>query len=157
MASIRISDRRGGELADSTRQHQTILLDSKNEEEEGSPGARPEDSSSSPWGHWTIAILTHVLALVIGFLVAWFVFPRLLVVGVPIDPQTGRPMMDVAPVKPGPNGIEGGQPSIKNDVDKGKLREEPPAPKSDGVHTSAECGVSFAVMNCCAKGRCRVF
>src|SRR5882762_8864091 len=126
VASIKIADRRGGELADSTRQHQTILVNSEVEEEDGSIGDRPGDGISSTWGHWTITILSHVLALVTGFLVAWFVFPRLLVVGVPVDSETGRPMMDSTPAKSGPDGMEGSRPSVKNGVDQNKLHEGPP-------------------------------
>jgi len=133
VASVKISDRRGGELADSTRQHQPILLNSEEEEEDGVVGDRSKDEHSIPWGRWMTTILTHVLALVIGFLVSWYVFPRLLVVGVPIDPQTGRPMMDSTPARPALNGIQGSQSSIKNDVDKDRLRDEQPVPKSNGV------------------------
>jgi proteasome lid subunit RPN8/RPN11 len=133
VASIKIADRRGGELADSTRQHQTILVNSEEEEADGSIGDRPGDGISSAWGRWTITILSHVLALVTGFLVAWFVFPRLLVVGVPVDSQTGRPMMDSTPAKSGADGMESSRPSVKNDADQNKLREGPPTPKSDGV------------------------
>jgi hypothetical protein len=78
-------------------------------------------------------ILTHVLVLVIGFLVAWFVFPRLVVVGVPVDPQTGRPMLESSPTKLSPQEFVGGQPSPANDADKNKLRENSPAPNPGGV------------------------
>ena len=133
VASIKISDRRGGELAESTRQHQTIVMNSEEEKADGSIGDRPRNGISSAWKHWTITILSHVLALVTGFLVAWFVFPRLLVVGVPIDSQTGRPVMDSTPARSGPDGIEGSRPAVKNEMDQDKLRQGPPTPKSDGV------------------------
>jgi proteasome lid subunit RPN8/RPN11 len=133
VSSIKVSDRKGGEPAESTRQHQTILLNSDQEGGDTSFGDRPTEEISSTWKRWTIAILTHVLALAIGFLVSWFVFPRLLVVGVPVDPQTGRPMMDSPPARPSPNGFQGGQPSILNDGNKGKPSESSPVPNPAGV------------------------
>jgi proteasome lid subunit RPN8/RPN11 len=133
VSSIKISDRRGGELADSTRKHETILVDSGEEEEPVRVADHPGETDFIPWGRWTTTILTHLLALAIGFLVSWYVFPRLLVVGVPVDPQTGRPLADSTPAKPAPGGIFGGQPSIQNDADKDKLPQEPPPATPDGV------------------------
>jgi proteasome lid subunit RPN8/RPN11 len=132
VASIKISDRRGGEPAESTRQQQTSILDSS-EEEDLDFARGSQRNSPAPLSGWVTTILTHVLVLVIGFLVAWFVFPRLVVVGVPVDPQTGRPMLESSPTKLSPQEFVGGQPSPANDADKNKLRENSPAPNPGGV------------------------
>jgi proteasome lid subunit RPN8/RPN11 len=131
IASIKIVDQRGGEPAHSARQHQTVLLDTGEDQEDGILEDRAERGISNPWARWTITVLTHALALLIGVLVAWYVFPRLLVVGVPIDPQTGRPMMGSTPENPGSKGA-----SIKNDLGQDKLNQQPPVPKSDGAKGS---------------------
>jgi proteasome lid subunit RPN8/RPN11 len=133
VSSIKMSDRRGGEPADSTRKHETILVNSEEEEVDGPIGDRADDLDSIPWGRWTTTILTHVLALVIGFLVSWFLFPRPVFVAVPVDPQTGRPLTESTPTKPSANGIFGAQPSIQNDEDKNNLRPSPPPTAPDSV------------------------
>jgi proteasome lid subunit RPN8/RPN11 len=133
VASIKISDRRGGEPAESTQQHPAVHAISGQEDEELLVGNRSDESLPAPWKRWTIAILTHVLALALGFLVSWFVFPRLLVVGVPIDPQTGRPMLDSPFARPAPNGIGSSQLPGTNEGNKDKPSGPSPAPQPDGV------------------------
>jgi proteasome lid subunit RPN8/RPN11 len=133
VSSIRISDRRGGEPADSTRKHETILANSEEEEVDRSVRGRLEDRDAITWERWTTTILTHLLALAIGFLVSWYVFPRVLVVGVPIDPQTGRPLEGSTPAKPAPSGIFGAQSPNSNDADQDKIRQGTPPAPPDGV------------------------
>ena len=133
IASIKISDRSGGEPAEFARQVEAVIPDSSQEQEDIAREEGPEDRTSISMPRWTTTILTHMVALLAGFLVAWFLFPRLLVVGVPVDPQTGRPMMDTTPAKALPNGMEGSQPTLKNDADTDKPRNKPSVPNADGV------------------------
>jgi hypothetical protein len=52
----------------------------------------------------TTTIFSYLTALLAGFLIAWYLFPRVELVPVPIDPMTGRPLagygMDVPQGKP---------------------------------------------------------
>lgn len=130
VASIRISDRRGGEPADLHRKIPAGQFQPEGESD--LEIVRPNEEASPPNFSLAILILTHVLALGIGFLVAWYVFPRLVVLGVPVDPQTGRPLTDSAPAQPGANANPAGQPPSSPDASREKPQEFTP-PKTDGA------------------------
>jgi proteasome lid subunit RPN8/RPN11 len=46
------------------------------------------------------AILSHLSILCLGFALAYFLFPRLVIMAVPMDPVTGRPLGPVVEVSP---------------------------------------------------------
>ena len=127
VASIQLSDQRGGEPADLNQKHPPLEL---NAEDSDLETVRPDPEASAPSYPWAVFVLTHILALGIGLLIAWYVFPRLVVMGVPVDPQTGRPLMESAPVHPGMNGNSTDQPASKDEMNKEKPANEPP-PKTD--------------------------
>jgi proteasome lid subunit RPN8/RPN11 len=89
---VSFSDPRGGEectenhgAMESVVQHDDedmdqIIVKSRYTEQEESPAVR-----------WVGAILTHLLALGLGVLIAWYIFPRVIVV--PVDPRTGSPLI----------------------------------------------------------------
>lgn len=133
IASIKIFDRKGGELADPSRKHEPPMLDPAEDEESLLGTQRSGSPDSSLWARWTITLLTHVLALGIGLFVAWYIFPRLLVIGVPVDPQTGRSMTESAPARPGTNGGQADQPPPTNSANQGEPIQAPLAPKLDGA------------------------
>ena len=87
------------------RLSQIAILDRGHGERAAMGGAEPvseaqEEDSGRPLGNggserssqysWTTTVLTHFVALLLGLALAWFLFPRILVMPVPIDPQTGR-------------------------------------------------------------------
>jgi proteasome lid subunit RPN8/RPN11 len=131
IASIRISDARGGEPAETVQKHESIAGISEEEHEEA--GHFMEERSTAPWARWTVTILTHVLALFIGLLVAWFVFPRLVVVGVAVDPQTGRPIADPGIDRPGVGENQSRRQSLINNAEKEQHPDAPTIPQPDAV------------------------
>jgi proteasome lid subunit RPN8/RPN11 len=69
--------------------------------EPGPAGARPElQSETTPaWIRWGTAALKYLSAMVLGFAIAYFLFPRFFLVA--INPLTGEPML-VRPQGPPP-------------------------------------------------------
>jgi len=56
-----------------------------------SAGASEENSNDSLL-RLTATIFSYLTVLILGAMITWFFFPRIELVGVPIDPQTGRPL-----------------------------------------------------------------
>jgi proteasome lid subunit RPN8/RPN11 len=126
VASIEISDRSGGVEIDPNPRPEPAIFDGEDEDQSGAarqPAPQPPEAVLG-WMRWTTTILSHLSALCLGLVIAWYVFPRVVVLGVPIDPQTGRPMVEeAAPIKSQPNGLD----------DARKRPSRPPAePKTNG-------------------------
>jgi proteasome lid subunit RPN8/RPN11 len=58
-------------------------------------GARETETDSLE--QFALKFLKLLAAAVVGFAVAWFVFPRIMVLPVPVDPQTGVPLRELRP------------------------------------------------------------
>jgi proteasome lid subunit RPN8/RPN11 len=69
-----------------------------------------EDNSSDSLLRLTTTVFSYLAVLLVGFLLAWFLFPRIAVVTIPVDPQTGRPLpgytMEGIPGGSAQNGLE---------------------------------------------------
>jgi proteasome lid subunit RPN8/RPN11 len=57
-------------------------------------------TQSAPWLRWTATILSHLIAIAIGLLIAWYIFPRVIMVPVPVDPKTGEPLLQLPEARP---------------------------------------------------------
>jgi proteasome lid subunit RPN8/RPN11 len=72
--------------------------------------AAEQHKSPAPWLRWVATALSCLLAMVLGFAIAWFFFPRLVLVA--IDPATGQPHLllpqDMRPAKPPIDASPGG-------------------------------------------------
>jgi hypothetical protein len=92
---VTFSDPRGGE--DSAKDESPIRSKAVAEDDvEGSPSvAVGPYTGSSRWLQWVVSVLSYVLAIAVGFLIAWFLFPRIIAIGVPVDPRTGVPLVNV--------------------------------------------------------------
>lgn len=108
LSQVLISDRRGGERvqesgsahsAESRVEHVTVSRES-----DGAPNdtrnsfvqvraseAYEEDSNDSLM-RLTATIFSYLTVLILGGLLCWFFYPRIEVIGVPIDPLTGKPI-----------------------------------------------------------------
>ena len=99
LTEIVITDSRGGEGAGETGKPEPVV------EAEGRPEAGREtgtgEAEPPAWVRWTGTILSHALVLLVGFLISWFLFPRDVYVPIPVDPQTGRPLLNYPDEKPG--------------------------------------------------------
>jgi cytoskeletal protein RodZ len=94
---IGMADSRGGEECSETHAPE----DGAEQNDESQPelsGKFPEQRKSSM--RWIVTLLSHLLALVLGLLIAWYIFPRVL--AIPVDPQTGKPLLDL-PTELSPN------------------------------------------------------
>ena len=87
LSEISIEDGKGGEEAGETGKPEPVGVDESEEEETSQP---KEDDEAPKWARWTFAALTHLTILLAGFLIAWYLFPRVLIV--PVDPRTGEPV-----------------------------------------------------------------
>ena len=108
LTQIAITDRRGGERAEATSKPEPSLA--VVEDSGGSSGSwrasaalnhgaslnnnfeEDEDSNDSSLQRMATAIFSHLTAMMLGFLVAWYLFPRVVLVPVPVDPRTGQPL-----------------------------------------------------------------
>lgn len=107
LSRITFSDRRGGERVAETGHSEPTLSDlansSSGKNTEPSKSAQmvlrresasqsEEESSSESLRRLTTTIFGFLTAVILGFLVCWYFFPRIEVLPVPIDPLTGKPL-----------------------------------------------------------------
>jgi proteasome lid subunit RPN8/RPN11 len=59
---------------------------------------RPIDKTDQRAKRISVRFLSHLAAVVLGFVIAYFLFPRLLIV--PVDPATGRPLFERMQAQP---------------------------------------------------------
>ena len=90
LAQIQIIDRQRGDIGSRPEPIVTPQDDDPNEE----PSWQPVENNSAvvSWGQITATILSYLSILALGFLISWYLFPRVLVVPVPVDPMTGQPL-----------------------------------------------------------------
>ena len=91
---VSFADSRGGE--ECTENHGAMKSAASEDEEDDSlivSRSRDTKREESAVMRWVGAIITHVLAVALGMLVAWYIFPRILVL--PVDPRTGNPLISM--------------------------------------------------------------
>ena len=85
LSHIEISDKRGGEGAGETGKPEPVGFQDGSEMEENAKRPVGASSYAPPrWMNWAATVLSHLSALCLGLLIAWYVFPRILVL--PVDP-----------------------------------------------------------------------
>jgi proteasome lid subunit RPN8/RPN11 len=105
LTRIAVADRRGGEQAEGgSPAEPSYSAGSFPDRPSPDPERRlPVEASSSTdleanesgdasLQRLTTAIFSHLTVLVLGFLLCWFIFPRLVGVPIPVDPRTGLPL-----------------------------------------------------------------
>ena len=95
LPQINIVDGRGGECAEeSGKPEPTYAVDSESDDDvvQWRENVSHGESEYSSLQRWTSIVLSHLSVLLLGFLVAWYLFPRVMVVPVPVDPVTGQPL-----------------------------------------------------------------
>jgi proteasome lid subunit RPN8/RPN11 len=92
VARFSFTDSRGGEECTETHRPEPDL---PGENESAEPTTSLATGARPAWLRWTTSILSHLTMLAVGLLIAWFIFPRILLVPVPVDPRTGVPLIDV--------------------------------------------------------------
>jgi proteasome lid subunit RPN8/RPN11 len=97
LSQVTIADRRGGEAAQESGCPEPTVATPHSEAREQSlrfavnTGVEEENSNDSLL-RLTMSVFTYLAALLAGFLIAWYLFPRIEVIPVPVDPTTGRPL-----------------------------------------------------------------
>ena len=111
LAQIRIIDQQGGETADVGGRPEPVLdpgvdppVDAQLESADNqkpAPGAKwdPEgkDPEMASLTQLTVTILSHLSVLFLGLTIGWYVFQRVVLVPVPVDPITGQPLQHSQP------------------------------------------------------------
>lgn len=90
LSQLAVSDTRGGEEAGETGKPEPMMPRSEDDltKTSSTPSRRGEQEPA--WLRWTFNILLNLCVFACGFFIAWTLFPRVVPVPVPVDPQTGR-------------------------------------------------------------------
>jgi proteasome lid subunit RPN8/RPN11 len=92
LSEIAVVDHKGGEGAGETGKPEPMGSFDGSEEEDSEPEKNNRDREAPRWLRIAFSVLSYATVLMIGFLVAFYLFPRILIW--PWDPQTGRPLTD---------------------------------------------------------------
>jgi proteasome lid subunit RPN8/RPN11 len=128
LSEISVKDHRGGEEAGETGKPEPV--GAQGDAEEMDRALIEEEPPAPDWVRWTVLVGSHLLVLAIGFLLAWFLFPRVLVLPVPVDPQTGRPMLEGPAGDPGATSQPGAS-SSPSRSDSNRKENSPASPARD--------------------------
>jgi proteasome lid subunit RPN8/RPN11 len=88
LSEISVEDAKGGEGAGETGKPEPITMGNLEEEELDAAVARAEPGKAPRWLRVLTSVLSYVTAMAVGFLIGWFIPPRILLI--PIDPRTGE-------------------------------------------------------------------
>jgi proteasome lid subunit RPN8/RPN11 len=139
MPQFAVVDRRGGEVAEATGRPEPRIAATYNPNdmtEERSHERSTEDTDLSQLWRTVSAVFSHLAIFLLGALLVWYLFPRVMLMPVPVDPRTGRPLTDSQPMKPGNNSEQSSGAGPKNED---RTTAHPERPKSgeikkDDVH-----------------------
>jgi len=126
LSEIAVIDRKGGEGAGETGKPEPLgrFEDIEGEVLEAENADR--DQEAPRWLRVAFTLLSYATVLMIGFLIAWYVFPRILIW--PVDAQTGRPVTE-RPIEP--RSLLQEPPPSEGAPGKDKGATEPPKSGSD--------------------------
>jgi proteasome lid subunit RPN8/RPN11 len=98
LSHIAVVDLRGGERAEESGKPEPFPSSVNSESIRESRKAIDSSGSSnhSSLQRLVVNFFSHLAVLLLGFLLAWFIFPRVVVMQIPVDPQTGQPVSDSA-------------------------------------------------------------
>jgi proteasome lid subunit RPN8/RPN11 len=99
LSEMSVTDRKGGEEAGETGKPEPVgaAQDDDDDIERIDSSMLDRDTEPPAWLRWTVTITSHLSLLALGFMVAYFLFPRPVLVPVPFDPTTGRPLLQFMP------------------------------------------------------------
>jgi proteasome lid subunit RPN8/RPN11 len=90
LAEISVEDGKGGEGAGETGKPEPVIMGVSDEDDESEENVGNPASASPVWLRRVFSILTHLTLLALGFLIGWYLPPRVFLV--PIDARTGQQM-----------------------------------------------------------------
>lgn len=97
LAQFVIVDDRGGEIAGGSGKPEPVIMAGEEEVGGGAERTRPDDDSDtevSRLARTVTAVFSYLTVFLLGALLAWYIFPRVLVLPTPVDPKTGQPLLD---------------------------------------------------------------
>lgn len=95
LGMVSFADGRGGEECSETHARSEPVVEGEDDVQDVIVTSGPDRTT---WMKWTVAVLSHLVAIVVGLLIAWYIVPRVLVI--PIDPQTGRVLHEPMEISP---------------------------------------------------------
>jgi len=97
LGMVSFADARGGEECSETHARSEPVMGGEDDALDEPPVIASPVSTTTL--KWIVTLLSHLMAIVVGLLVAWYIFPRVLVI--PVDPLTGRPLhapLEISPM-----------------------------------------------------------
>jgi proteasome lid subunit RPN8/RPN11 len=127
LSRIVFVDEKGGERAGETGKPEPLLLDCEDNDPDFKAVSNSSPSEAQAALKSAISVFSHLVVLLIGFFVCWFLFPHFVLV--PVDPRTGEPMLSA------PSDVTGGYQSGTNAEKSNKPAPQPtnPGPTSQGA------------------------
>lgn len=93
LTQIQIIDRQGGEGGEVGGRPEPVIEAQEDEPVAGQQWvAEPDNSEAVSLTQLTTTVLSYLSVLLLGFMISWYFFPRVMVVPVPVDPLTGQPL-----------------------------------------------------------------
>jgi len=97
LSKFAVVDRRGGELAGAGEKPEPTLSGSgsPDEWEDAAPAKSEEkDEDLSRLARTVSFVFSHLAVLILGGLLVWYLLPHIVILPVPVDPQTGQPLRE---------------------------------------------------------------
>jgi proteasome lid subunit RPN8/RPN11 len=99
VAQFAFVDAQGGVRADAVSKVEPVRRESDGDHDWEKQSARSsgntEEDDVSKLAKIVSAVFSHLAVLILGGLLVWYLLPRILVMPVPVDPQTGRPLKEL--------------------------------------------------------------
>lgn len=96
LSQLAVSDSRGGEEAGETGKPEPMMLETDQDQRGAFENlSRSRRDPEPAWQRWTVTILWNLSIFACGLIVAWYLFPRVVVMPVPVDPHTGRVIQEI--------------------------------------------------------------
>lgn len=90
LSEISVTDTKGGERAGETGKPEPVGAADDDGDDGRVVSVSREETESPAWLRWTATILSYLLTVVVGFLISWLLFPRLVPVPLIFDRDTSK-------------------------------------------------------------------
>jgi len=118
VAQFVIVDDRGGEIAGASGKPEPLISQGEesvhSRDEVSGRADRSEQEEVSRLARTVTAVFSYLTVFLLGALLAWYIFPRVMVMPVPVDPQTGQPLLNSRPAQAATNPSSSSNPEQKN-------------------------------------------
>jgi len=103
LTQVDVVDRRGGEAAENTSQPKSSAVEMDSEDVPARPKIKvlrndDRDDDDDSLERMVTAAITHLSVLLLGFAISYFLFPKVLLMAIPVDARTMTPIGAPVPV-----------------------------------------------------------